>query len=184
MNISELYALTRKRVMLGSHIGLRNSFQQIVGEHAMHFVDFLAADREKDKRRQLTTWVKINDVNRNWLQLVCPILHETNEAFYNVTSKLIQNYSHVIGDFIIDADSLQTEKIEEMAKLGGDFYAALVDPNKREATRKQWVEYTKSIGSMIYNYDMHGPTSHNFLHAANDCICAGQLLGAWLDTSL
>jgi len=187
MDITEYYNNARRRVLCASnspHLGLRNSFKQLVGEHALHFVDFLVADREKDKRRQLTTWVKINTVNQDWLQLICPVLHENNESFYNASRKLINTYSNVIGDFIIDSNSLHSEKVQHIAKLEGDFYAALVDSDKRESTRKQWITYTHAIGTMIYDHDIHGSKSQQFKYSAATCIYAGQLLGAWLDTSI
>ena len=166
----------------------RHSFVQLIGEHALRFVEFIDADRTNNKRQLMATWVRISNINNEWLALMCPILHETNAEFHAISKRLINDYAEVLGDFILDSNTIHSEKsrkkVETIASLEGDFYAALVDDHKRISTKKQWTDYTHSIGAMVYNYDMYGPKSDAYLHSATMCIHAGKLLGAWLDSSI
>jgi hypothetical protein len=179
MDAQRYYESTRE---LTKHAPIQG-FSDVIARHALHFEDFLRANRSKNQRQMLTSWVNLTDVNREWLRKICPVLHSENEQFYAVSQKLINNYSNVLGDFVLDG-GVNPVRIEDIAKLEGDFYAALVDADKREATRKQWVAYTHSLGAMIYNHDMHGGDSDAYYNSAANCIYAGRLLGAWLDASI
>ena len=167
----------------------RHSFVQLIGEHAVRLTEFTQADRKNDKRTLMATWVRISKLNDEWLTLMCPVLHEQNKQFRQISRRLINDYAEVIGDFIMDANTINSEtsrkKVENIARLEGDFYAALTkDEHSATATRNQWKEYTHSIGAMVYNHDIYGGTSEPFYHAAAACIQSGKLLGAWLDSSI
>jgi hypothetical protein len=161
----------------------RDCFMQLIGEHAARFVDFVTADRQGDKRVLMSTWVRISELNKSWLRLMCPIYHE---QFSPVCNKLINNYAEVIGDYILDANTIHSEtsrkKVEDIGQLEGEFYAELVPQSKQEATRKQWQQYTHSIGVMIKYHDVYGNESESFYDAAAACIHTGKMLGIWLDS--
>lgn len=163
----------------------RYSFVQLIGEHAVGMVQLAEADRKNNKRGLMSAWAHISKVNGEWLTLICPILHEGNKEFYRVSERIINNYSEVLGDFILDThlDEMR-KKVDEILELETAFYTALVPDNKQEATKKQWVDYTHSIGNMIYTMDRYGPESDSYYHSAASCVLAGKLLGQWLDVAI
>lgn len=163
--------------------GKRDTFVQLIGEHAVFMEELLHADRNNNKRALMTSWVNISRLNDEWLSLMCPVHHSSNEEFRNVSEKLVNMYSEVLGDFILDTH-LGKRKVEEIAKLEADFYGALVDERLQQTTRKQWIDYTMSIGMMVYTRDQYGADSSTFYNAAANCIHAGKLLGHCLDRAI
>lgn len=163
--------------------GQRDTFVQLIGEHAVFIEDLLHADRMENKRALMTSWVNISRLNDEWLTLMCPVHHYSNQEFRTVSEKLVNMYSEVLGDFILDTH-LGKEKVEEIAKLEAEFYATLVDVQLKETTKKHWIDYTKSIGMMVFARDMYGAKSRPFYEAAANCIHSGKLLGHCLDRAI
>ena len=160
--------------------GNRYSFVQLVGEHAVRFIDLAKADRKNDRRSLMSTWVHITKLNDEWVSLLSPVVN--NDEFTTITGQLVTGYAEVIGDFILDTHLEDThKKVQHVSKLEQDFYAELVDEQLKSATRKQWADYTYSIGSMIQTLDRYGVESEAFHFAAACCIHSAKLLGSWLD---
>ena len=161
--------------------GNRFSFVQLVGEHAIRFIELAKADRKNDRRALMSTWVHITKLNDEWVSLLSPIA-ANNEEFTSITGQLVTGYAEVIGDFILDTHLEDThKKVQHISKLEQDFYAELVDEKLKSATRKQWADYTYSIGHMIQSLDRYGIDSDSFHYAAASCIHSAKLLGSWLD---
>jgi len=160
--------------------GNRNSFVQLVGEHAVRFIHLAKADRKNDKRLLMSTWAHITKLNDEWISLLCPVSKE--DEFASITGQLVTGYAEVLGDYILDTHLEKTrEKVQHITGLEADFYAGLVDKQLKDATRKQWADYTHSIGSMVSTLDQYGDESDAYYCAAANCIYSAQLLGSWLD---
>jgi hypothetical protein len=183
------YYKTRGLVVNAS--GKRDTFAQLVGEHALHFVDLMLADRAGDKRAMMSTWVKISRLNDDWLTLVCPVHHDDNKEFRSVSEKVIGRYAEVLGDYILDTNASligsqctradTDRKVAEIVKHEADFYASLVSANNKELTKRHWLDYTRSIGSAVFALDTYGNESDVFYNYATYCIHTARALGRWLD---
>lgn len=162
--------------------GNRNSFVQLIGEHAVRFIHLAKADRKDDKRVLMSSWAHITKLNDEWISLLCPISTKNEDEFASITGQLVTGYAEVLGDYILDTHLEKArEKVQRISELEADFYAGLVDEQSKKATRKQWVDYTHSIGSMVSALDRYGDDSEAYYCAAANCIYSAQLLGSWLD---
>lgn len=161
----------------------RNSFTQIVGEHAIRMCELAHADRNASKRGLLQTGGHVARLNDEWVQLVC-LGEPMGSEFHTTTNGLVCSYSDAIGDFVFDR-SYHPEKIDALIDMEARFYAQLgAKVGRLDEMKSQWVDYTHSILSMVRAMDQYGSDSDTFYYNAANCIQSGVLLGVWLDHTL
>ena len=153
----------------------RNSFAQLVGEHAVRICELAKHDGSNSKRGLMETWAQIDRLNDEWANLVC---NDTSK-FAQVTKKLVRLYSEIMGDVILDR-KVDRKKIEDIVDTEGKFFGALGNTEKKDT----WFAYSGSIVDMVDALDRYGHESDAFHHSAANVIQRGILLGNWLDWSL
>ena len=163
----------------------RESFAQLVGEHACHMAELTKAEGANSKRGLLGSWGNIHKINGEWARLVTRGERNAETEFSQVTHKLIEMYSEALGDYVLDKSSGP----EWRAKMGAlvqteqKFFGAL-GSNARHGCEQAWSGYTSSVIDMVNAMERYGHKSESFHDAAAQCIRKGVLLGSYLDYSI
>lgn len=171
-----MFARERARVM--NIRTNRESFSQLLGEHAVHMCELAQANKLDQKKALMAAWVNIHKINDEWAYLVTRNDRPESE-FSQVTHKLIHLYSEALADYIID-QSYQKDKIADLVDTETKFFNAL----GKEKSNTQWIAYTGSVISMVQHLERYGHTSDVFSDVAGHCIRSAILLGSWMDFSL
>ena len=158
----------------------RNSFAQLVGEHAVHMVDLT---RARDTRSHMAVWGRVARVNAEWGGLMCCDAHPEDEEFARVAHELVERYSDALGDYIVARNAGEPlsrkwhRNVDELVALEARFYAALAQlhtSEERSVMQRCWTAYTNAVVAAANakgkDYD-----------AAAHALLAGQLLGEYLD---
>lgn len=156
----------------------RESFAQIVGEHACRICELSKAEGSGSKRGLMGTWVNIHKLNNEWAGLVTRGERHDSE-FTRVTNKLIEMYSEALGDYVLDK-ATPPEKLADLVATEQRFFGALGNRGQNSA----WLAYTTSVIDMVNAMDRYGHGSETFHAMAAQCIRNGVLLGNYLDYSL
>lgn len=161
----------------------RESFAQLVGEHACRMSELTKAEGSGSKRGLMSTWVDIHKLNHEWAGLVTRGERPDSE-FARVTTKLIEMYSEALGDYVLDKASGPEwqRKLAQLVKTEQAFFGAL--GGKACETSSSWAAYTGSVIEMVNAMDRYGHESETFHQIAGQCIQNGVLLGNFLDYSL
>jgi len=161
----------------------RESFAQLVGEHAVRMCELTKAEGTDSKRGLMSTWVNIHKLNNEWAALVTRD-DKPDSEFTKVTNKLIHMYSEALGDYVLDKASGPDwrKKLSELIETEQRFFGALGKGNGGGC--QPWVTYTTSVIEMVNAMDRYGHESDTFHNVAGQCICNGVLLGNYLDYSL
>ena len=158
----------------------RESFAQLVGEHAVRMCELSKAEATDSKRGLMSTWVNVHKLNNEWAGLVTRGDHPDSE-FTQVTNKLIHMYSEALGDYVLDKASGPEwrRKMGELVETEQKFFNAL-----GKGSGAPWLTYTASVIEMVNAMDRYGHKSETFDNVAAQCIKNGVLLGSYLDYSL
>ena len=156
---------------------LPRHFSRVIGEHAMHLVQLVEADRQARKKQLLGSWSSLKDVNDRWINLLCD---RDESTFVNTCVNLVCSYTDSIGDYIVEG-AIHKDRVARLTKAEGDFYSALKPMAGTNVTRQKWVNYTHALVDMVEAANRHGIDSDTTWSCAADAIVAGRMLGQWLD---
>lgn len=157
------------------------SFHNLIAKHAALMIN-LAIDKHKEKTRSLMRgWVKVDNLNDQWVALICPVVSLNDEEFYQITKKLVGRYTDLLGDYIVDG-TLDPAYVKKMIRTSTKFYEKVAAKNVPQL-KTMWEAYTNAVVEMADELVAKGKT-HNFHVRARGCIIAGRMLGAQLDHSL
>jgi hypothetical protein len=161
----------------------RESFAQLVGEHACRMTELTKAEGNNSKRKLMSTWVDLHKLNHEWAGLVTRGERNDETEFSRVTHQLIEMYSEALGDYVLDKASGPEwrEKIGNLVTMEQRFFEAL---GGNLGTSQSWAAYTASVIDMVNAMDRYGHESESFHEMAANCIRNGVLLGSYLDYSL
>jgi len=157
----------------------RESFAQLVGEHACRMSELTKAEGGNSKRGLMASWVNIHKLNGEWAGLVTRGERNDETEFSRVTHQLIEMYSEALGDYVLD--KVSAEKIDKLVTMEQRFFEAL---GGNVGCTQSWAAYTASVMDMVNTMDRYGHDSESFHDAATNCIRNGVLLGSYLDYSL
>ena len=168
--------------LLATRTTHRESFTQLLGEHAVGLCELAMADQRNHKKGLMKTWVDIHKLNDEWAHLVTRNDHPEAE-FTKITHRLVHLYSEAMAGYILDKASGPEwrEKIGELVNTEQKFFDAL---GKGHSGSKQWVAYTGSVIQMVNALLRYGEDGKGFDIMATECVKNGKLLGNWLDYSL
>lgn len=163
----------------------RESFAQLVGEHACHMSELTKAEATDSKRGLLTSWGNIHKINREWAGLVTRGERNSETEFSRVTHQLIEMYSEALGDYVLDKSSGPEwrQKMGALVKTEQKFFGALGSATATGCAQS-WAAYTASVIDMVNAMERYGHESETFHDAAANCIRNGVLLGSYLDYSI
>lgn len=172
------YYIQHDRVM--NYRKNRNSFVQIIGEHAVRLCTLTKDENTDSKRGLMSGWVDIHKLNNEWVHLVTQN-DNPNSEFVQTTNNLIHGYSEALGDYVLDKASGPEwrKKLSHIVKTEAKFFEALGSSNIN--TSNQWVDYTGSVITMVNIMGKYGPNSESYYIAAANCIEKGIMLGNSLD---
>lgn len=160
----------------------RDSFAQLIGEHACRMTELTKAEGSNSKRGLMASWVNIHKLNSEWAGLVCLGEAHPETEFSQVTAKLIEMYSEALGDYVLDKASGPEwrKKINTLVEMEQRFFSAL---GGNAGCSQSWAAYTASVIDMVNAMDRYGHDSDTFHEAAANCIRNGVLLGSYMDYS-
>jgi hypothetical protein len=101
----------------------RESFAQLVGEHACRMSELTKAEGGNSKRGLMASWVNIHKLNGEWAGLVTRGERNDETEFSRVTHQLIEMYSEALGDYVLD--KVSAEKIDKLVTMEQRFFEAL-----------------------------------------------------------
>ena len=153
---------------------------QIIGEHALGFVNLAQACKQGNMQRMMDSWIDIDRCNQRWTDLIANGEH-LDSPFRLVTSDLVQAYSRELQSSILHGQT--TNSLQSVIDKESSFYSQLTGHSKDEI-KSQWNAYVDSVGRMISIMNSHGPDTESFYTCATDCVRHGQLLGHWLNYKL
>lgn len=156
---------------------LPHHFSRVIGEHAMHLVQMVEADRLARKKQLLGSWTSLSHVNNKWVGLLCG---QDEPAFVNTCVNLVRGYTESIGDYILEG-AIHSDRVSKLTKAEGDFYSALKPTVGTNVTRQKWINYTHALVDMVEASNRYGIESDVTWSCAADALVAGRMLGHWLD---
>ncbi len=155
----------------------RESFSQIIGEHANSLIQLIKTD---SKRQIMTLTLQIDELINEWIYLIIRSDRPDSE-FAKTTDQLIHHYNDLLCDYIMDVFNVECKKkIVEVVKLEAKFFDMLGS----SSSLAQWVAYTGSIVYLTEVYSKFGAESERFYVAASDALRNGSLLGNTIDAQL
>ncbi len=155
----------------------RESFSQIIGEHANSLIQLIKTD---SKRQIMTLTLQIDELINEWIYLITRSDRPDSE-FAKTTDQLIHHYNDLLCDYIMDVFNVECKKkIVEVVKLEAKFFDMLGS----SSSLAQWVAYTGSIVYLTEVYSKFGAESERFYVAASDALRNGSLLGNTIDAQL
>lgn len=149
----------------------RESYSQILGEHAEQMCELVKCGSKKELR---VTCVRIERLTDEWVHLATR--NHRPDSEYSVTaSALIHAFSDIMCDYILD--QVDRRKMAELINAEAKFFGG-ISGGGSATTRNAWIDYTAAIINVA---DLAKSTeSERFYQLCTQCIRCAQVLGNYL----